>query len=455
MELYNQLMNKLKDQRGAVAVIVAILVFFVLIGIMALAIDVGRLYTTKNELQNVADSAALAGAGLLGQIYTNMNISDQQTYNCTQDTWSAGTSDCESIRDRAQDVGGTGKNPVGGEDITIDSGDVIIGKWDGDSLTCIPTNGHPNPTPDAVRVIARRDSSLKSAEGPITTFFAKIFGINTADVSADATAALLPIGEVGPGKMNMPVGLSESWFEPNPNCEDTIAFSPTPTSCAGWHNFFDPINANAMSNKLLGFILDDPTVHDDISGNDPDPYGDCVLEPCGRTDPLNSSDVSWIDEFNGGKLAWEADPLDPDGNLVIPTYNTPGDPTSGQVVLDDDKHPAPFFAIFDYFRFRDEIDIGAGVSVDTNGDGTDDKTFTDPDAVWSGLVPVYKDPNPCINPNTALEIVGFAIIHVVMPNGPPDSTILAKIDCEMRVIEGQGGGGTSGSVKANIPKLVE
>jgi Flp pilus assembly protein TadG len=59
MKIYNQVLNKLKDQRGAVAVIVAILAFFVLIGMMALAIDVGYLYATKNELQDVADASAV------------------------------------------------------------------------------------------------------------------------------------------------------------------------------------------------------------------------------------------------------------------------------------------------------------------------------------------------------------------------------------------------------------
>ena len=66
MEINNQSINKFKDQRGAVSIIVAIIVLFVLIGLMALAIDVGYLYATRNELQNIADGAALAAAGELG-----------------------------------------------------------------------------------------------------------------------------------------------------------------------------------------------------------------------------------------------------------------------------------------------------------------------------------------------------------------------------------------------------
>ena len=53
---------------GAVAVISALgLVAF--LGMVSLVIDMGRLYTVRNELQNVADAAALAAAGNLMHDY--------------------------------------------------------------------------------------------------------------------------------------------------------------------------------------------------------------------------------------------------------------------------------------------------------------------------------------------------------------------------------------------------
>ena len=484
MKIYNQLINKLKDQRGGVAIIVAIIVVFIVIALMALAIDVGRLYATKNELQNVADAAALAGAGKLGDIYTHMTAAEQDAHDFSTDQ--------AAIEASAQDVVGAGKNKVGGENITINAGDIIIY-----NVTDAGGNlrfGGPNNynLPDAVRVTVRRDSDPKSAEGPITTFFAKILGFGTADVWADATAALTTLDEVGSGEMNIPIGLSENMF-PN-DCTDTIKFSPTADSCAAWSNFFDPINASTLPAKLLGLILDDPTVHDDDPTNDPDPYGQCALEPCGRTDPNDATDQSWLDVyfnmlasqvpdsdytmdvdggedsfefqggaisalFTGGRLDWAADPIT--GDYVIPKYNIPGDSTSGQVVLGNDKHPAPFYAIFDYKRFRDGINLPpGGLDVDADDDPTtgtngNEMHITDPDAVWSGLVAVYEDNDVCINPNSAIKIVGFAIIHVVMPNAPPASTITAKIDCNLTFIGGQGGGGFSGNVRGTIPNLVE
>ena len=53
-----------RDTDGAVA-IVAALSLLAFLGIVSLAIDMGHLYTVRNELQNVADAAALAAAGNL------------------------------------------------------------------------------------------------------------------------------------------------------------------------------------------------------------------------------------------------------------------------------------------------------------------------------------------------------------------------------------------------------
>jgi Flp pilus assembly pilin Flp len=55
-----------RDESGAVAVIFAI-VFLVIVGVAALAVDVGYWYTAKRQLQSAADAAALAGCNELAQ----------------------------------------------------------------------------------------------------------------------------------------------------------------------------------------------------------------------------------------------------------------------------------------------------------------------------------------------------------------------------------------------------
>jgi putative Flp pilus-assembly TadE/G-like protein len=58
----------LEDTTGAVAVTVAI-VLVVLLSFAALALDISNAMIARNELQNAADAAALAGARQLGVIY--------------------------------------------------------------------------------------------------------------------------------------------------------------------------------------------------------------------------------------------------------------------------------------------------------------------------------------------------------------------------------------------------
>lgn len=64
----HQTIKRLNSQRGAVAILFALLLLLVLPGVAAFAIDLVRLNLTKAELQNAADAAALAGAHSLGDV---------------------------------------------------------------------------------------------------------------------------------------------------------------------------------------------------------------------------------------------------------------------------------------------------------------------------------------------------------------------------------------------------
>jgi len=228
MKTFDKLVKKLKEKRGISLIIVAI-VLSALLGLVALAVDVGYLYATRNELQNIADGAALAGARTLGRLYEcNGNIAtcqkpmpypDQLTY----------VADSGAIKTAINDV--ASKNPSAGQTgITISDSDIVIGNWDGSTKTLSPT-----PTsPDAVRVTARRDGS---ANGPIVTFFAKIIGINTVNVSAVATAALTGESTAGPGGLPIPVAINKTWLTTLP-CNQDLTFHPSSANvCAGWNAY--------------------------------------------------------------------------------------------------------------------------------------------------------------------------------------------------------------------------
>ena len=221
--------SKLANQRGAAVIIVAVSML-TLLGFAAIAVDTGYLMVAKNELQNVADASALAATRQLGVIYEPMTYSEQQNY----------TADPGTIIPVAKNVAQL--NKAAGHIVTIQDSDVVIGRWNSETHILTPTLDQPN----AVKVTARRDNSIN---GPVTTFFAKILGIDTADVAADAIAALTGQSTAGPGGLDIPVGISDKWFEPG-FCNQPIKFYPTGSmeGCAGWHTFTSwPANASKLT----------------------------------------------------------------------------------------------------------------------------------------------------------------------------------------------------------------
>ncbi|MHC4266418.1 MAG: pilus assembly protein TadG-related protein [Planctomycetota bacterium] len=447
--------HRLKDQRGVSAIIIAI-VLAVLIGFAALAIDIGYLYATRNELQNVADAAALAAAGQLGFIYLQMTSSEQEDY-----VYDPNDLEDQNIVDSAQAVGTA--NMAGGENVSILEDEVQVGIWEMTDRLFTETPNQPN----AVRVTTRRDDTVIT--GKVILFFAKILGIDEAAVTAKATAALTPPASVPEGELKMPIGLSERCYDVLTACpcNKPLELSPTRDSCAGWHNFFDDINADAMKKKLLGFIAAHPESYPDetCEGDPPFSGSDWLKEKFGwsaadvqqalldlpnpeapATPPASEADAFEFQGgaiaalFNGGYLVWE-NAVDEDGVVTckncVPVLEDPSDPeNSPQKVEGDPAHPAPIIALFDYFRFRD---------CDTD------------DSRWETTIPIYDDGEeggPCENPNTVLDVNGFDKIDVLTVEPPPSKLLQVERECVMRVISGRGQAG-EGTLVGSIPNLVE
>ena len=227
--LLGRLRSFRKEDRGATALMVAV-ILVVLIGIAALAIDIGYAMLTRTQLQNVADSAALAATRNLGHIYEGLSVEDQRQFVATP----------QDLKPAANLI--AQENEAGGSPIAINYDDIIVGRWNSVSRLLTPTMS----TPDAIRVTARRDAS---ANGPISTFFARIFDIDTIPLTATATAALT---SQRAGKAYFPVGISKYRFTTS-YCSEGIKLYPTgdPASCAGWHTFYeDPSNAATLKRVL-------------------------------------------------------------------------------------------------------------------------------------------------------------------------------------------------------------
>jgi Flp pilus assembly protein TadG len=223
------------NQHGVVLVFVAFLLI-VLLGIAALAVDIGYVAITRNQLQNAADAAALAGAGKLGSIY------DAQILPASLNSTEAG-----EVATAALTVGQ--ENKAAGQTPNIESSDIVIGYWDPKINTFF--NAPPSfMIQNAVRVTARPSAADGIPLGSITTFFANIFNISNVAVSATATASLTSPCDVIPGTLS-PFVISQD--SPYCNANPDIVFTandPLVPPCAGWQT----LDVTASENNMADFL---------------------------------------------------------------------------------------------------------------------------------------------------------------------------------------------------------
>ncbi|HET9180331.1 MAG TPA: Tad domain-containing protein [Terriglobia bacterium] len=167
------------DDRGVSILIIAVSMIFVL-GMAGLGIDLASLYVGRSQAQRAADAGALAAAQYLAQ-------------SCTASSGSI-SADCEATaKERAVAV--TNANLIAGVAPNITTDDV----------TFLETSA----SDPQVQVLAGRDTGHSNA---MPTFFVKIFGINSANVSATAVAEAFNPAGGGP-----PVGATclKPWLMPN------------------------------------------------------------------------------------------------------------------------------------------------------------------------------------------------------------------------------------------------
>lgn len=166
-----------QSRKGAVTVLAAIL-SVVMLGMVAMSVDIGYVLSMKEEMQRTADSAALAACWQYGSnlAYGQDTITSEQ-----------------NARSVAQQY--ANNNAVGNVGPSIDlnssnhpEGDLVFGYID--------DLYNPNATFDttsanfynAVKVRVRRDESLN---GKAPSFFSKVFGHTGQALYANATAAIV------------------------------------------------------------------------------------------------------------------------------------------------------------------------------------------------------------------------------------------------------------------------
>ncbi|HEV2388220.1 MAG TPA: pilus assembly protein TadG-related protein [Candidatus Acidoferrales bacterium] len=184
-------------ERGASLLIVAAgLVMLLAAG--ALAIDLGMLYVARNETQRAADAAALAGAAA----FVNSG--------CTSAAGGCIAGGYQESMALAQAQAAGSQNYIVGQPASI--------------LTTDVTFTYPNPEEPEITVGVARTAARGA---PVSTLFAKVFGVSSVDVSAAATAEAF-----NPSGSSVPVGFGCLVPFLVPNC-DPVHTSPANASCAG------------------------------------------------------------------------------------------------------------------------------------------------------------------------------------------------------------------------------
>jgi Flp pilus assembly protein TadG len=183
-----------QGSEGSVMVLTALgLVAF--LGFASLAIDLGHLYVVRNELQNVADAAALAGVNKLVKNQDGVAVRDKDA---------AYAAILDVAQRQAALSGLPAVDPGDRDDITVSYG--IWNIYTGDPNTAwTDSDGNPYSNANAVRVAIKRASG--SAYGPVTHFLAGILGQQTSEVAATATAYLGFVSSGGYGSVTLPLAL--------------------------------------------------------------------------------------------------------------------------------------------------------------------------------------------------------------------------------------------------------
>jgi len=171
-----------RNERGVVIIWSAFFMLMML-GFVALGIDVAKVMATRTELQNAADAAALAGASALN-LTTGQIMPDSAVM-------------------RAQYTSAGNKAFVDAPT----------------SVTLLAADVQVNPNENWVKVTVRRNSAT---DGSMITHVAQVLGIKTVDISATATAKadrtceqcekMVPMGAVPrTGEQNFQVGCQNSY----------------------------------------------------------------------------------------------------------------------------------------------------------------------------------------------------------------------------------------------------
>jgi Flp pilus assembly protein TadG len=257
-----------RDESGAVMVLAAILMV-ALLGIAALAIDIGHLMVVRNELQNAADAGALAGANYLAP-YLPTNPP---------------TPDFDSAQAAATPATEANKT----DNTLITDCQVEVGYFN--LITRVLQARTISPTTldvPAVRVTVSRVAGQNG--GAVLPFLAQVLGINFMNASAQAMAMLSCPSTAPPGGL-FPIAINQQILQYLWNTKDSNNPNLSQPFNIGSDYHYPDYTTGQVAGQWTSFYTDDnnvPTIRDLLNNGNPDPIQigkDIWIEP-GTKDTL-------------------------------------------------------------------------------------------------------------------------------------------------------------------------
>jgi Flp pilus assembly protein TadG len=207
-----------KDESGATAVVVALLIV-ALLGMGALAIDIGHICWVQNDLKKAAEAGALAGVRRLWPIDLKTDSNRvPNTANAT--TWALNTATTNKV-----------------EGVNLDASEVTVQVGRYDYATQL-FNAGVSPA-NAVRVTTHRDN--------VQMFLAQIFGIFSRNMTANATA-IMDFAASFSG--SLPIAVNKKYVE---TINNPIHANPANSDNGGW--FAAPPDG-ANCDTLVSYLTD-------------------------------------------------------------------------------------------------------------------------------------------------------------------------------------------------------
>lgn len=242
------------DQSGAMAVLVA-LFLVVLLAASALAIDYGHMAWVHDELQKAADAGALAGARALVPYVGNPGTPDWIAgQNKATETVLLNRADAQAITDCQVDYG----------------------YWSLSSKT-LQSSGIVPSISDRPAIRVRIAKAAGHNGGPLRTFFAPIFGVNSQDLSAQAIAVVSGPYNIPPRGGAFPLAVPQTLVDQYWNQDPPVSFK------------IGSVNLDPDGGQWTSFYTDAndvPTIRDLIDNGNPSSLtvGDNIwIEPGTKT----------------------------------------------------------------------------------------------------------------------------------------------------------------------------